>query len=104
MIPIASISSDGVSLIPAVSVITTGTPLISIWAVNTSLVVPGILVTIALSVPDKAFSRLDLPALGAPDRTILAPSFNLIPCLAIWMVLAANCSIEFNSRSVFPDS
>ena len=57
----------------------TGTPAISILAVKTSRVVPGMLVTIAFSVPDKALRRLDLPAFGDPERTILAPSFNLTP-------------------------
>jgi len=39
-----------------------------------SLVVPGISVTIALSVLKRAFNRLDLPTLGLPMIAIFIPS------------------------------
>ena len=62
------------------------------------------LVTIALSEPANALSKLDFPALGAPANTILAPSFSFTPWLAIFKVLDANCSISFKAISVLPDS
>ena len=50
--------------------------------------VPGTFVTIALSTPDRAFKRLDLPAFGLPAITTLIPSFNSAPCFA-WARVAS---------------
>ena len=72
---------------PAVSMMCTGRPSILISSDNRSLVVPGISVTIALSMPESAFKRLDLPAFGLPAITTLIPSFNSAPCLA-WAKVA----------------
>ncbi len=41
---------------------------------STSRVVPGMSVTMALSWPDRAFNRLDLPALGGPTMASTMPS------------------------------
>ena len=50
--------------------------------------VPGIFVTIALSTPEIAFKRLDLPAFGLPAITTLIPSFKRVPCFA-WIRVAS---------------
>ena len=55
------------------------TPLIVICSSNVSLVVPGISVTIALSLLDKVLSKEDLPALGFPKISVLIPSFKICP-------------------------
>src|SRR6185436_3689725 len=51
---------------PAVSVNRSSTPSSQIESSSVSRVVPGCSVTIALSYPTSAFSRLDFPALGRP--------------------------------------
>ena len=71
-------------------------PSILICSFNTSLVVPSISVTIAESLPDRAFNRLDFPALGFPAITTLIPSVNKAPCWA----LASNSDISFESSSI----
>ena len=65
--PMRSIGSS-VSRSPAVSMMFSGTPSMAIACVTRSRVVPAIGVTMATSAPASAFSRLDLPTLGAPDE------------------------------------
>ena len=77
-IPFFSISSLE-SLIPAVSEIITGYPSIFRWVSTTSLVVPAISETIATSLFDKLFNKLDLPALVGPTIAILKPSRIISP-------------------------
>src|SRR3546814_7644914 len=62
-------SSDLFSLKPAVSIKRKGTPLIATGVSIRSRVVPAIGETMATSRPAKAFSRVDLPALGGPAST-----------------------------------
>ena len=78
LIPFFSISSFD-SLIPAVSEIITGYPSMFRWASTTSLVVPAISETIATSLFDKLFNKLDLPALVGPIIAILKPSRIISP-------------------------
>ena len=68
---------------PAVSVRCTARPSRSIVISIRSRVVPGISLTIARSVRASAFSRLDLPALGAPATTTLAPRPSNAPGRAL---------------------
>ena len=105
-IPSFSIGSSD-SLSPAVSTMFTGKPFTRIWSRNTSLVVPAIDVTIAVSFPDKAFKRLDLPAFGLPARTRVIPSLKREPCLASLRRSFKLCCNELslpNSRSSFKKS
>ena len=76
--PIFSTISS-VFLIPAVSVSTSGIPFILIISSITSLVVPGICVTIALSSFRSEFRRVDFPTLGFPAITVFIPSFIFFP-------------------------
>src|SRR5471030_470226 len=92
--PIFSIISS-VSLIPAVSVILIGIPSRFIYSSITSLVVPGISVTIALFSLNNALSNDDLPTLGLPIITTLRPSLIILPssafvnnCLILIIVLS----------------
>ena len=77
LIPFFSISSFD-SLIPAVSEIITGYPSIFKWVSTTSLVVPAISETIATSLLDKLFNKLDLPAFVGPIIAILKPSLGFL--------------------------
>ena len=74
-----------VSLIPAVSVITIGIPSSKIDSSITSLVVPGISVTIALFSSSSAFKRELLPTFGFPAITILIPSLIIFPLLELYI-------------------
>ena len=67
---------------PAVSTRLTGTP--STWTRTwmASRVVPGTSVTIAESLPERAFRRLDLPTLGLPAITTRTPSARACPWAA----------------------
>ena len=78
LIPFFSISSFE-SLIPAVSEMITGYPSMFKCVSTTSLVVPAISDTIATSLLDKLFSKLDLPALVGPMIAILKPSRIISP-------------------------
>ena len=89
--PIASITFS-VSRNPAVSEILTGRPLIKIFSLIMSLVVPGMSVTIARSVPKIAFSSDDFPTFGEPAIVILIPLFNKNP--------AEHCEIKFLSFDI----
>ena len=60
-----------------------GMPSIKICSRTISLVVPAISVTIAVSSPDRALSKDDLPTFGAPTNTICKPSRNTAPCFAV---------------------
>ena len=57
----------------------TGYPSIFKCVSITSLVVPAISETIATSLFDKLFSKLDLPALVGPKMAILKPSRIISP-------------------------
>lgn len=76
--PISSIVSD-VFLIPAVSIIFNGIPLIVINSSIVSLVVPSISLTIALSSFKILFNKEDLPAFGLPIIAVFIPSFSILP-------------------------
>lgn len=76
--PIFSTISS-VSLIPAVSTRISGIPFIFIISSMTSLVVPGILVTIALSSFNKEFKIVDFPTFVFPTITVFIPSFIFFP-------------------------
>ena len=80
--PICSTTSS-VSRRPAVSMMWTGTPSRVICSRTVSRVVPAMSVTMAISSPAKALSRLDLPTLGAPTRTTFMPSRKIAPCSAL---------------------
>ena len=56
-----------VSRRPAVSVMFTGIPARSSLTLMASRVVPGVSETMAMSAPARAFSKVDLPALGGAD-------------------------------------
>jgi len=73
--PISSTLSFGF-LIPAVSITLKRMPSITNGSSIVSLVVPGISVTIALSLSRSLFSKLDLPTLGFPVIIICAPSLT----------------------------
>ena len=77
-IPILSMVSS-VSLIPAVSVNTTGISLMTSVSSMVSLVVPGMSVTIALFSPMRAFISEDFPTLGFPIIEIFRPSLIIRP-------------------------
>ena len=83
-IPCCSIGLS-VFLIPAVSVIVIGYPLISRFISIASRVVPAISETITAFLLARVFIRLDFPAFVAPAITILKPffkrSFTLLPFL-----------------------
>ena len=69
--------------IPAVSIIFKVISFNCIVSSRVSLVVPAISVTIALSSLTKIFKRLDLPALGFPNITVLIPSVINLPFLEL---------------------
>mmetsp|Transcript_10454 Transcript_10454/g.43280 ORF Transcript_10454/g.43280 Transcript_10454/m.43280 type:complete len:249 (-) Transcript_10454:390-1136(-) len=82
--PIASTSSTPAPRrIPAVSSKVTGSPAHSTRASTTSLVVPAIGVTMALSLLDHAFSSELLPALGLPTMATVTPVSSNSPLLAV---------------------
>ena len=80
LIPSVSITSD-VSRIPAVSINLNSVPSITQVSSITSLVVPAMSETIALSSPTSAFNRVDFPAFGAPRMAIGTPDFIAFPAL-----------------------
>lgn len=63
----------------------------------TSLVVPGISVTIALFSPKIELSSEDLPTFGFPTITVFKPSLSIFPLSAV----SYNFLISFLSSSVF---
>ena len=67
---------------PAVSIIFNGISFIVMFTSIISLVVPGILVTIALSFLDKRFKRELFPTLVLPIRAIDIPLWIYDPLLA----------------------
>ncbi|MEA3219889.1 MAG: hypothetical protein OZX49_00985 [Immundisolibacter sp.] len=67
---------------PAVSTRCSGRPSMARYSRSTSRVVPGMAVTMAASRSARAFSRLDLPTLGAPASTTLMPSRSRRPSSA----------------------
>ena len=79
--PIFSTISS-VSLIPAVSTIFSGIPLIFTNSSITSLVVPAISVTIALFSPNIEFNSEDFPTFGLPIITVFNPSLSIFPLSA----------------------
>ena len=79
--PIFSTISS-VSLIPAVSTIFSGIPLMFTNSSITSLVVPAISVTIALFSPKIEFNNDDLPTFGLPIITVFSPSLRILPLSA----------------------
>ena len=94
--PIDSILSE-VSLIPAVSINLNLIPLIVVTSSIASLVVPGILETIALSSLTIAFKSEDLPALGFPAIVTVTPSLITLPNEKDSMRLDNLLSNSFNS-------
>ena len=64
---------------PAVSEIITGYPSIFRCVSITSLVVPAVSETMATSLSDKLFIKLDLPAFVGPIIAILKPSRIISP-------------------------
>ena len=80
--PIFSTRSS-VALIPAVSTIFRGMPLIFTNSSMTSRVVPGISVTMALSSPSIRFIRDDLPTFGLPNMAVFRPSLKILPVSAV---------------------
>ena len=76
--PIFSMGSFDL-LRPAVSTIIIGMPPTIIWRCIESLVVPAYSVTIDASSSDKRFIKVDLPTLGSPTKTTLAPSLRRLP-------------------------
>mmetsp|Transcript_1265 Transcript_1265/g.2562 ORF Transcript_1265/g.2562 Transcript_1265/m.2562 type:complete len:201 (-) Transcript_1265:932-1534(-) len=86
--PMASTISS-VSLIPAVSIKVTGTPLITSSDSTRSLVVPGTSVTMARSALLRRFSKLDLPTLGGPMMATRSPSRSSCPPAAS-AIMASN--------------
>ncbi len=87
--PIFSTVSS-VSLIPAVSIIFKGTPLILTYSSMVSLVVPGTSVTIARFSFNRKFIRDDFPTFGFPSITVFMPSFNIFPVSAVFMSLLSS--------------
>ena len=80
--PIFSTLSS-VSLSPAVSTRTIGTPPMETLSSTVSLVVPGTSVTMTRPSPRRAFMRELLPALGLPAMTTLTPSRAMRPMDAV---------------------
>ena len=74
---------------PAVSNSLNATPSILISMATTSRVVPGMSVTIARFWAHRALNKDDLPTLGLPVSTKVAPCCSLAPCLAS-AVMACN--------------
>ena len=68
-------------LIPAVSKNLTGSPRISIYDSIASLVVPGLLETIAISWLETLFIKLDLPVFVFPIIPTIKPSRIFLPLL-----------------------
>ena len=101
--PIRSTSSVA-SRSPAVSIICKGMPSIWICSRNTSRVVPAISVTIAASLPAKAFSKLDLPAFGRPAITTFIPSRKIEPCFASLRTKSSWLIISRNFASILPSA
>ena len=105
-IPIFSTISS-VSRIPAVSVRLRITPSRLMDSSSVSLVVPAISVTIALSSPASALSRLDLPALVLPNITVLIPSFKIRPLSEVFnkeSSLSTHLSTSSANLSPYPSS
>ena len=67
-------TSQAVSRKPAVSTTRSGIPSTRICSSMVSRVVPGRSVTMALCAPIRRFMRVDLPTLGCPEITAIAPS------------------------------
>ena len=80
--PIFSTSSS-VSRIPAVSMRLIATPSFSILSSRLSRVVPAMSVTIALSLPQSALSKDDLPTLATPTIATSMPSRTIAPVRAV---------------------
>ena len=77
-------TTSSVSLIPAVSISFNSIPLTSILSSMLSLVVPAILVTIALSLPDNLLSREDLPTFAIPTIATEIPFFIYPPTFEVF--------------------
>ena len=97
-------TSSSVSLNPAVSITLIGIPLIEIWLVIKSLVVPGIFVTMAFSVPAKAFNKVDFPTFGCPIKTKLIPFFNNSLCFATSSIASISAIILCSFSITLPCS
>ena len=67
---------------PAVSEMITGIPSKSKWTSMTSLVVPAFSETMAASLLERKFNKLDFPTLGGPIIAILKPSLIISPVLS----------------------
>jgi len=91
--PICSITLS-VSLIPAVSIILRGIPPTFIISSSTSLVVPAISVTMALSSSKRVFKSDDLPTFGLPKITVLMPSLYIFPVSAVAISLFTSTNIS----------
>ena len=89
-IPICSTLSS-VSRKPAVSMICSGTPSKTMCSRTVSRVVPAMSVTMAISSPAKALSKLDLPTFGCPINTTCNPSRNIAPCVAVAKTRSSCC-------------
>ena len=88
--PSCSISSSA-CLSPAVSRTFIGKPSIVMFSETMSLVVPALLLTIALSLPQILLKSDDFPTFGSPIIVITSPFLTLIPILV--------CSISFSKLS-----
>ena len=69
---------------------------------TTSLVVPAISETIATSLFDKLFNRLDLPALVGPTIAILKPSRIISPTFWSFKILLISFKTSEESFFIFP--
>ena len=96
--PIFSITSP-VSLMPAVSMMFSTTSPNTTVSFNTSLVVPAISVTMALSSSSKALRREDLPAFGSPNMQVFMPSLISLPSSVVSTSFFSFFSISSNSPS-----
>ena len=54
------------------------------------------------SLPAKALSKLDLPALGRPAITTFMPSRIMDPCLALAFTVSSLSMILYNALAIFP--
>ena len=98
--PIFSIESS-LCLIPAVSNRCKVIPLRLISPSTTSLVVPGILVTIAFSSPNKAFNKDDLPTFGLPTMATLIPSLIILAFSASLINSLISFTISLHEEIIF---
>ena len=87
--------------IPAVSAIFNVIPCRLIYSSSTSLVVPAISVTMALSSPRSRFSREDFPAFGLPRITVRIPSCMIFPSPAVFNRF---CIFSFSSATICSNS